>query len=374
MDATERWLALLATPGLGPVTLRRLLKRAGSAERLIRTPYTTLAGWGLPQRACQWLRRPDRRQLLEQKSRLARVGAHCISIDDERYPLLLKETAGAPLVLFVRGSPHCLQDRQLAIVGSRNPSPGGIATARELAFAAARAGLTITSGLASGIDGAAHRGALEAGGSTIAVMGTGPERIYPAGHRELAEHIIVAGALVTEFPPGTTPRRQNFPRRNRLISGLCLGTLVVEAAPGSGSLITAHYAAEQGREVLAVPGSIHNPLTRGCHRLIRDGARLVESIDDVLEELGFLALRQPPPGPVDPPPPADSAASRELELLALMGFDPVTPDELVQRSGLTAAAVCSILFSLEITGSIEPTPGGAFIRVSKRPLHERKRS
>ncbi len=374
MDAIDSWLALLATPGLGPITLRRLLKRAGSAERLLQTPVTTLAGWGLPAHARRWLRRPDQRLLAEQRARLDAIGAQCISLDDERYPSLLKETAGAPLVLFVRGSPACLHTRQLAIVGSRNPSPGGAETARELAFAAAGAGLTITSGLATGIDAAAHRGALEAGGATLAVMGTGPERVYPVSHGPLAEHIVAAGALVCEFPPGTPPRRQNFPRRNRLISGLSLGTLVVEAAPGSGSLITAHYAAEQGREVLAVPGSIHNPLTRGCHRLIRDGARLVEGIDDVLEELGFLALRQPPPGPGTPSPLPDPASSRELQLLNLMGFDPVSADQLVQRSGLTAAAVCSILFSLEIKGSIEPTPGGAFIRVSKRPLHERKRT
>lgn len=374
MDAATRWLALLATPGLGPRTLARLIERAGSAQQLLETPPATLAAWGLPARSRRWLERPDRRLLHEQRERLRELGARVIGLTDPGYPAQLRALAGAPLALFVRGRLPDPAQPQLAIVGSRNPSPAGRETARELAYSASKAGLVVTSGLAAGIDAAAHEGALAAEGPTVGVMATGPGRIYPAANRRLAEHILESGALVTEFSPGTAPRRQNFPRRNRIISGLTRGTLVVEAAPGSGSLITARLAAEQGRDVLAVPGSVHNPLSRGCHRLIRDGARLVETIEDVLEELGFLALKPlPPPAPVGPDAP-EGLGPEAQALLEQLGHDPVFPNELVRRSGLTAEAVCSILFSLEINGLIEPTPGGAFVRVSKRPVNERKRS
>lgn len=374
MDPITRWLVLLATPRLGAISLRRLIKRAGSPEQLLAMTPAALARWGVPASARRWLRKPDLSRISDQVDALVRAGVHTLSMTDPDYPPLLGEIADPPLVLFVRGDPAFLKSRQLAIVGSRHPSPAGRETARELAFAASKAGFTVTSGLASGIDAAAHRGALDAQGATLAVMGTGPERIYPAGNRRLAEHIVAGGALVTEFPPGMAPHRQNFPRRNRIISGLSLGTLVVEAAPGSGSLITAGLAAEQGRDVLAVPGSVHNPLARGCHRLIRDGARLVETIEDVLDELGFLALRRPPSPPSTPMEPVLPEGAAERQLLDFIGHDPVFPDQLVRRSGLTADAVCSILFSLEIKGIIEPTPGGAFVRVSKRPVDERKRS
>lgn len=304
---------------------------------------------------------------------LREVGADLVHIQDDRYPPWLRQIPDPPVVLFVRGDARCLGQRQLAIVGSRNASPAGRETARELAFSASKAGLIVTSGLARGIDRAAHEGALAADGKTVAVMGTGPERIYPAGNRDLAEHIISSGALVTEFTPATRPIRSNFPRRNRIISGLSLGTLVVEAAHRSGSLITARLSGEQGREVLAVPGSIHNPLTRGCHRLIRDGARLVESISDVLEELGFLSLEATPPARAEAPQGTLPENPQALAVLNEFGFDPATPDQLVSRSGLTADSVCSILFSLELQGYIQPVPGGAFVRSSKRLPDERKR-
>lgn len=372
MNATSRWLVLLATPGLGPVSLRRLLEKTGSTRRLLTTPRNRLASWGLSSAACRWLTKPDMTLIAEQGAQLAAAGAQVIGFADPAYPPLLKEIPDAPIILFARGDAACLSRPQLAIVGSRNPSPGGRETAAELAYSASKAGFIITSGLAAGIDAAAHRGALEAGGQTVAVMGTGPERIYPSAHQSLSEHIIASGTLVTEFLPGVGPQRQNFPRRNRIISGLSRGTLVVEAALASGSLITARLAGEQGREVLAVPGSIHNPVARGCHRLIRDGARLVESIEDILEELGFLALRQVPaaPGTARTGPAAPGRES--LQLLKFIDYDPVFPDQLVSRSGLTADAVCSILFSLELEGIIEPIPGGAFVRVSKRPVDERK--
>lgn len=374
MDDTTRWLVLLATPALGRATLRRLLARAGSAPRLLATPSQDLRALGLPAAAVAWLKNPDNDLISEQSAVLRASGASLLSFDDAAFPSQLREIPDAPLVVFVRGNVAAISQPQLAIVGSRNPSPAGRETAAELAYCASKAGLVITSGLAAGIDAAAHHGALEADGATVAVMGTGPERIYPARNRRLAEHILEKGTLLTEFPPGVGPQRQNFPRRNRIISGLSRGTLVVEAALASGSLITARLAAEQGREVLAVPGSINNPVARGCHRLIRDGARLVESIEDVLEEFGMLAPGSAPTGVgmAEKNPPA--LAPEAVQLLNTIGHDPVFPDQLVARSGLTADAVCSILFSLELEGIIEPTPGGAFIRVSKRPVNERKRT
>lgn len=374
MDAVAEWLVLLGVPGLGSTGLRRLLERCGSPAAVLATPDQTLIEWGLSREGCRWLKHPDLSAIERDLAILQGLGAQVITLNDPLYPGLLKEIPGPPLLLFVRGDPGCLGERQLAIVGSRNPSPAGRETALELAFSASKSGLVVTSGLARGIDAAAHRGALDAGGPTIAVMATGPERIYPTIHRELAEHILEHGALVSEFPPGVVPRRRNFPSRNRIISGLAQGTLVVEAAIRSGSLITARLAGEQGREVLAVPGSVHNPMARGCHRLIRDGARLVETIADVLEELGFLVRSgapQPPSTEADNPA---SMSQDDLGLLESMGFDPAHPDQLIARSGLTADAVCSILFSLELQGIIEPVPGGAFVRVSKRPLNERKRT
>ncbi len=374
MDTAAQCLVLLGVPGLGSAGLVQLIERCGSPGAVLATPAQTLAEWGLSADACRWLARPDLASVEKDLALLRRLGARVIPLGDPLYPRLLGEIPGPPMALFVRGDAGCLGERQLAIVGSRSPSPAGRETARELAFSASKTGLVITSGLARGIDAAAHRGALDAGGRTIAVMATGPERIYPAAHRRLAEHIVENGALVSEFPPGVPPRRGHFPSRNRIISGLSLGTLVVEAAMRSGSLITARLAGEQGREVLAVPGSINNPVARGCHRLIRDGARLVESIADVLEELGFMAgarAKETPAGSGQQPHGMDAD---EAGMLDFMGFDPAHPDELIARSGLTADAVSSILFSLELQGIIEPVPGGAFVRVSKRPLNERKRT
>jgi len=214
---------------------------------------------------------------------------HILTLHDPAYPALLKEIADPPPLLFVRGDPAVLSRPQLGIVGSRNPTPGGRSLAEDFARSLSRCGLVVTSGMALGIDAAGHRGALRGGGTTLAVAGTGPDRIYPARHRDLARAIVEQGAIISEFAPGTPALPSNFPRRNRIISGLSLGVLVVEAACRSGSLITARLAAEQGREVFALPGSIHNPLARGCHHLIRQGAKLVEDIEDIVEELGPLA-------------------------------------------------------------------------------------
>jgi DNA processing protein len=257
----------------------------------------------------------------------------------------------------------------LAIVGSRNPTPVGQQTAREFAAHLAACGLTIASGLAIGVDGAAHEGALDSG-RTVAVLGTGPDRVYPAAHRDLARRIADEGALVTEYPPGTTAVGRNFPRRNRIISGLSLGTLVTEAALRSGSLITARCAVEQGREVFSIPGSIHNPLARGCHALIRDGAKLVETAADILEELAPLlgsftaeTPRQTENGKGD-----ESGLDAEYRLLlATMGHDPASPDELIRSTGLPAESIASMLLLLELEGYVSSCPGGRYCRSASSP-------
>jgi len=283
--------------------------------------------------------------------------------------------------LFTDGDVDALWQPQLAVIGSRNPTSGGIENARDFAGTLARQGFTITSGLATGIDGTAHQAALDAGATTVAVLGSGLDRIYPAGNRGLAENIRKQGVLVSEFPPGTPPAREHFPQRNRIISGLSLGVLVIEAALNSGSLITARMAAEQGREVFALPGSIHNPLSKGCHRLIRDGARLVETDTEILQELAPLAgrlaasLRQQ----------MDSEANQQVDeklansdsgpnlaedpdyakLWSCLGFDPLPVDTLITTSGLTAKAVSAMLLMLELRGRVEAHPGGAFSRKTR---------
>jgi len=292
-------------------------------------------------------------------------GIWVLTMADDRYPGRLRVLGdAAPPHLFGVGEVGLLGGSGLAVVGSRNPSRGGSDNARAFSDYLARAGLLVTSGLALGIDACAHEAALAAGGETIAIAATGLDRVYPAAHRDLAHRIVAQGALVSEFALGTPPRRENFPRRNRLISGLSLGVLVVEAALKSGSLITARLAAEQGREVFAIPGSIHSPLARGCHALIRQGAKLVETAPDILEELGALArFVAAPPGsnatvPGTPPDPA------QQELLELMGYDPVEVDMLIERSGLTPGSVSSMLLHMELCGLIEARPGGRVQRTS----------
>lgn len=288
-----------------------------------------------------------------------------IAFDDPQYPPLLRALGDPPLALYCCGAVALLATPQLAIVGSRNPTPGGLDNAGAFARHLADAGLTITSGLALGIDGAAHQGALAGGGGTIAVFGTGVDRVYPPRHRPLAHSIVNAGGLLlSEFALGSPPKREHFPRRNRLISGLALGVLVVEAAVQSGSLITARLAGEQGREVFAIPGSIHSPLARGCHALIRQGAKLVETANDILEELRW----QPRPivearavGPIELGP-------REAECLQHMGFDPIDVDTLVERSGLTTDVVSSMLTAMELRGLITAYPGGKFLRTTDQGL------
>jgi DNA processing protein len=298
---------------------------------------------------------------------LSQPGHHFLTADDPRYPRALL-AIGETAPLFALGDPEVLQQRQLAIVGSRHPTPAGLDNTRDFAAELASRGLVITSGLALGVDGAAHEAALAAGGLTVAVCGTGLDRVYPARHRDLARRIAEHGVLISEFPPGTPPLPGHFPRRNRLISGLSMGVLVVEAALNSGSLITARTATGQGREVFAIPGSIHNPLARGCHRLIRDGAKLVESVDDILEEiapqLGMFSplARHSAATPEDAP----TIECGHRQLLTAIGFEPARVDTLVERTGLTAEAVSSMLLILELRGLVAQAPGGAYMQVITR--------
>jgi DNA processing protein len=288
---------------------------------------------------------------------------HRVRLGSEAYPALLAGIAGPPEQLHVSGDPGILHLPALAIVGSRNPTRGGAQTAFEFARHLGAMGFCIVSGLAQGIDAAAHRGALAAGAPTVAFLGHGIDRVYPAANRDLAHEIARHGALASEFPLGTAPTRALFPQRNRLISGISLGTLVVEAARRSGSLITARLAAEQGREVFAIPGSIHNPLSRGCHQLIRQGAKLVEAADDIVAELAPLAghlLQGIDDEAISSEPPAAAADEEYVKLLDALGHDPVGVDELAERSGLTIGQVSSMLLILELEGKIEKLSGGRY--------------
>ena len=346
------WLTLAHVPGMHAGTLRPLLERLGSAESVLAHSATRPPDVAI-EVALRWLERP---------------GHHFVPLDAAAYPPLLAQLTDAPVGLFVRGDPSALSLPQLAIVGSRNPTAGGRDHAASFAAHLARCGLAVTSGLATGIDAAAHRGALDAEGITVAVCGTGLDVDYPPAHGALAEAIAARGALVSEFPLGTPPLPMNFPRRNRIISGLSLGTLVVEAAVRSGSLITARLAADQGREVFAIPGSIHNPLTRGCHQLIRQGAKLVETGDDIFAELRALAgalapaLQAAVPGRQNLAT-AGPVLDKAYEiLLDALGFEPASVDVLVERSGFAADEVASMLLILELDGKLESRPGGRYVR------------
>lgn len=369
------WLALVQAPGVGPRTVAQLVRHFGGAAGVRGATRAALTEVGVSATAATAFQNPDQAAIAVALDWAEHPGATILTPDHPGYPRQLASLAAPPPVLFVRGDVALLNEPQLAIVGSRNPTRGGLDSSREFARYLAGLGLTITSGLALGIDGAAHAGALESG-RTVAVLGTGPDRVYPAAHRALARRIAEVGALVTEFAPGVGPHASHFPRRNRLISGLSLGTLVVEAAPRSGSLITARYAAEQGREVFAIPGSIHNPLARGCHELIRQGAKLVDSAPQVLEELSaqlrpFL-VEIPTVGDdrVDAPSAAAVVDPDYRLLLECMGHDPLSPDELIGRSGLSAQAVSSMLLLLELQGHVSSHPGGRYSLCRERPNAE----
>jgi DNA processing protein len=370
-DDRHYWLALQRAPGIGNRRCQKLLCEFDSPADVFEADAERLRALGLRPESIDYLSNPDWAAVEQDLDWLAKPGNSLVTLCDPRYPALLKEIADPPALLFIHGDTDYVSQPQLAIVGSRNPSHDGQSLAAEFAAHLASRGLTITSGLASGVDGAAHRGALRGAGGTIAVTGTGLDRVYPAHHRELAHQIADNGALVSEFPPGAGPMAANFPRRNRIISGLSLGTLVVEAALHSGSLITARAALEQGREVFAIPGSIHNPLSRGCHALIREGAKLVETGDHILEELSALLSES-----LSRRPQTDAAAEQAQDagqepailageyrkLLDLMGYQPVSVDQLVDRSGLTPEQVSSMLLVLELEDHIVGSAGGRYTR------------
>lgn len=350
---------MLRSPGVGGQAIQRLLAQL-EPDQIFSASRATLTGLGFSEKLIEALQKTDWQKVEDDLCWLEQAGNYALTLGDADYPAQLREIANPPPILFVKGNPALLQEPQLAMVGSRNPSPVGVSTAIQFAEALAEAGFTVTSGLALGIDAASHQGALNVNGQTIAVAGTGLDRVYPACHKQLATQIVEHGALVSEFPPGTNARANHFPRRNRIISGLCVGLLVVEAAQQSGSLITARLALEQNREVFAIPGSIHNPLARGCNALIRQGAKLVETAQDIFEELGHYNQQYMR---------AESEltqTSLDLEqqnLLKLIPYSPTTVDTLVQESAWSVEEVSSTLLVLELQGYIAALAGGGYLRI-----------
>lgn len=396
LDELQFWIALWRISGVGSINFQKLLSNIGDPASVFSSNLSTLTQAGISEKLAhaildnknnQETTKPDIEWLNTADDH------HIITIQCDEYPELLKRISDPPPLLYVHGQLSLLKDPQIAIVGSRNPTQGGTNNAYEFAKYLGQTGFCITSGLALGVDGSAHNGALEANSPTIAVIATGIDRVYPAKHREMAHNIVVNGAIVTEFPIGTQPKSSNFPRRNRIISGLSYGTLVVEAAQQSGSLITARLAMEQNREVFAIPGSIHNPLARGCHQLIRQGAKLVETAQDILEEMSAVIdvseLQ-------DDQQVSNSAAStaysttneihstsdssdtkllattQTLELpvdddqqiiLKEMGFDPISIDQLVVRTGIDTASLSASLLMLELQNHIASNGGGTYTRL-----------
>lgn len=367
MDGVEAWLRLAHAPGVGPATARELLQRFGDAAAVCSAGRRALAASGLARAAVDCLLGTTAGEGIERDRAWAAAGEsrHLLPLSDPRYPARLRAIGDPPPLLYVEGDPEVLAYPALAIVGTRHPTPAGRETAHAFARHLAASGLIVASGLALGIDAAAHEGALDADGLTVAVAGTGLDRVYPPGHAALARRIAEQGALVSELPIGTRPSREAFPKRNRILSGLGVGTLVVEAALRSGSLITARLALEQGRELFAIPGSIHNPVARGCHALLRQGAKLVETGDDVLEELA--PLLGPLPGPPAPPETGPDTAGLAADpdyarLLECLDWEPRAIDELSACAGLGSGETASMLLRLELEGSIHALPGGLYQR------------
>jgi len=367
-DELAAWLRLALTPGVGDLLARRLLAAFGLPQDLFGQPPAALRQVTTPAPAQALASEPaELAPLLEATWSWLRqpgpVPRTVLTLGDAGYPPALLATEDPPLMLYVMGRLPAAWPRAVAVVGSRNPTPQGLANARRFGRSLAQAGLTVVSGLALGVDGAAHEGALEGAGAdqlaTIAVVGTGLDRVYPRQHLQLAHDIAQRGLLVSEYPLGTPPLPPNFPRRNRVIAALGEGTVVVEAALRSGSLITARLAAEQGKEVFAIPGSIHSPQARGCHALLKQGAKLVETAQDVLEEL--LGAAAPA---ADHPEDADRPGAREDDVLAALGFDPVSLDALVARTGIAPATLQARLLEHELAGNVARLPGGLFQRIA----------
>jgi len=371
--ADDAWLTLLQAAQFSPLSWLELLKLRGSAEAVLAEPAHTLIGGGLPPEAVAKLKTPDEALLARWRRWLEGPERALVTYGSPDYPPRLAELATAPLALWLQGSQRALLSApQLAIVGSRSPTTSGRDTALQFAKYLSARGLTITSGLATGIDGASHRGAVGEIGGTVAVLGSGLDVIFPRSHDKLAAEISARGLLVSEYGPGVEPQKFFFPQRNRIIAGLSLGTLVVEATRRSGSLLTARCATENGREVFAIPGSIHNPLARGCHWLIRQGAKLVEEAADILVELApLLSQEMLPAAPLpaaaeraDSAWPNDDPSYRKL--LSVLDFSPTSIADLGLRSRLTTAELSSMLLVLELEGLVEALPGGRYSRLGKR--------
>ncbi len=388
----EAWFRLLQTPGVGRETARRLLAACGSAQAVFKTPAATLRTLVGPQLAALLTEAPGSEQAARAVAARTWLNAsphhHVLKLGDSGYPQPLMQTADPPLMLYVQGAPAALLARSVAVVGSRSATPQGLDNARAFGRSLAEHGFVVVSGLAAGIDAAAHEGALTAANTTgdagaaltVAVVGCGLDRVYPPRNLALAQRILQRGALVSEYAPGTPPLPEHFPQRNRIIAGLSLGTLVVEAALRSGSLITARLASEAGREVFAIPGSIHAAQSRGCHALIKLGAKLVESAQDILEELvPAQAVQKQLFGGVetatgvriqkntnrDTDPYTDAAQPAthpEQALLDALGNDPVTTDALISRTGWPVSALAGKLLELELEGLVARLPGGLYQR------------
>lgn len=353
----ENWL-VLAQARLPGHRVAALIEQFGSVEAVRKAGVTAMRKAGVAENVAQHIAQPDMTAIDKALAWLDEPGHHIVAVTSSDYSQLLLQIPDPPILMYINGNPDALHLPGLAIVGSRNPTRGGQQNAHEFAAFLGRSGFCIHSGLAQGIDTAAHEGALAGGAQTVAFLGHGIDRIYPAENRELAHRIASQGTLVSEYPLGSAPRREHFPERNRLISGSTMGCLVVEAARRSGSLITARLASEQGREVFAIPGSIHNVLSRGCHSLIRQGAKLVESAEDIVSELGPIAghLMQNARS-------SETVPERDNDyklLIKTLGHDPATADEVADKSGLTIDRVSSMLLILQLEGEIEALHGGRY--------------
>jgi len=362
MDLTSRAWLILSQAHLRVAELKTLLFRFGDVTTIVEQTRTALKEVGLSDDKSVAISSPDENHLDSSLEWLDDDSHSLVGFGQDSYPELLSQISGPPLLLYVNGDVDALHLPSLAVVGSRNPTRGGLRNSVEFSRYLAQRGFAIVSGLAEGIDTAAHRGALDAAGKTVAFLGHGIDRIYPAANRDLAHAIAKSGALVTEYRPGTRPLPRHFPERNRLISGLCLGTLVIEAAKRSGSLITARLAAEQGREVFALPGSIHNPLARGCHALIRQGAKLVETAGDIMSELAPLTeyMMQATKESATVEVRRNNGDDDYVQLRSILSHDPTSIDELADQSSLTIDQLSSMLLILELHGEVESLSGGRY--------------
>ncbi len=369
----RHWLALnLCNPVLGARRAHQLIQHFGSIEAIFAASETGLRTTGLSNQAVAGILKPDWDAVEAAQAWADAPGRRLLCYADPGYPALLRQISDPPLLLYCEGNIELLSQPVLAIVGSRSPTPSGSETAYAFSAQLARLGFVICSGMALGIDAAAHRGCLAVAGNTIAVVGTGLDRVYPARHAELLAQIKSSGVVISEFPLGTPPLGRHFPQRNRIISGLTHGVLVVEAGVQSGSLITAHQALEQGREVFAIPGSIHNPNSKGCHHLLREGAKLVDSVNDILDELGGVV--QPTNESIGTEVSAhDPELANEYQaLLGVIDSTPASVEQIVERSGLTPDVVCSMLLLLEMQDFVHITANGQYCRTLNRSANERK--